>query len=73
MQHDVQEFSRILQDRLEQKMKGTPADGVVAKMFMGKMKNYIRCMNVEYESSTEEDFYGELLLGHKLTSVVVRS
>ncbi len=58
MQHDVQEFSRILQEKLETKMKGTPAEGAVAKLFMGKMKNYIKCTDVEFESSMNEDFYG---------------
>lgn len=57
MQHDVQEFSRILQEKLETKMKGTPAEGAVAKLFMGKMKNYIKCTDVEFESSMNEDFY----------------
>ncbi|KAG7531294.1 hypothetical protein FFLO_04472 [Filobasidium floriforme] len=57
MQHDVQEFSRILQDKLETKMKGTPAEGAIAKLFMGRMKNYIKCVGVDYESSMLEDFY----------------
>ncbi len=58
MQHDVQEFSRILQDKLEEKMKGTPAEGAIPQLFKGQMKNYIKCMNVDYESSVTEDFYG---------------
>lgn len=57
MQHDVQEFSRILQDRLEEKMKGTPAEGAIPHLFKGQMKNYIKCMNVDFESSVIEDFY----------------
>lgn len=57
MQHDVQEFSRVLQDNLELKMKGTPVDGAVTNIFMGKMKSYIKCINVDYESSRVEDFY----------------
>lgn len=57
MQHDVQEFSRILQDRLEEKMKGTPAEGAIPLLFKGQMKNYIKCMNVDFESSVIEDFY----------------
>ncbi|TXT08338.1 uncharacterized protein COLE_05262 [Cutaneotrichosporon oleaginosum] len=57
MQHDVQEFSRILQDKLEEKMKGTPAEGAIPQLFKGQMKNYIKCMNVDYESSVTEDFY----------------
>jgi ubiquitin carboxyl-terminal hydrolase 7 len=63
MQHDVQEFSRILQEKLETKMKGTPAEGAIARLFMGKMKNYIKCTDVEFESSMAEDFYGEYLVG----------
>lgn len=59
MQHDVQEFNRILQDKLENKMKGTPVDGMIQKLFMGKMKNYIKCVNVDFESSMMEDFYGK--------------
>ncbi|KAJ2813073.1 ubiquitin-specific protease ubp15, partial [Coemansia furcata] len=57
MQHDVQEFNRVLQDNLETKMKGTVVDGAVAKLFEGKMKSYIRCVNVEYESSRVENYY----------------
>ncbi|CDH50856.1 cysteine proteinase [Lichtheimia corymbifera JMRC:FSU:9682] len=56
-QHDVQEFNRVLQDRLEEKMKGTPADGAISKLFVGKMKSYIKCINVDYESSRVEDYY----------------
>ncbi|ORX62673.1 cysteine proteinase [Hesseltinella vesiculosa] len=57
MQHDVQEFNRVLQDNLEIKMKGTPADGAIKKLFLGRMKSYIRCINVNYESSRSEDYY----------------
>ncbi|KAI8854157.1 cysteine proteinase [Chytridium lagenaria] len=57
MQHDVQEFNRVLQDNLESKMKGTKAEGAISKLFVGKYKSYIKCMNVNYESSRVEDFY----------------
>ncbi|KAI8886846.1 cysteine proteinase [Backusella circina FSU 941] len=56
-QHDVQEFNRVLQDNLEEKMKGTPADGAISKLFKGKMKSYIKCIDVDYESSRSEDYY----------------
>ncbi|CAO3672198.1 unnamed protein product [Umbelopsis vinacea] len=56
-QHDVQEFNRVLQDNLEVKMKNTPADGAITKLFLGKMKSYIKCINVDYESSRVEDYY----------------
>jgi len=58
LQHDVQEFSRVLQDKLEQKMKGTKAEDAISKLFVGKMKSYIKCVNVDYESARTEDFLG---------------
>ncbi|KAJ2913743.1 hypothetical protein MD484_g6676, partial [Candolleomyces efflorescens] len=59
LQHDVQEFNRVLQDKLESKMKGTKAEGAIQKLFVGKMKSYIKCVNVDYESSRSEEFKGK--------------
>lgn len=56
-QQDVQELSRILMDKLEARMRGTEAQDALPKMFIGKMKTYLRCINVEYESSRTEDFW----------------
>jgi ubiquitin carboxyl-terminal hydrolase 7 len=56
-QQDVQELSRVLMDRLDEKMKGTDAEGALERMFVGKMKTYISCINVDYESSRIEDFW----------------
>jgi ubiquitin carboxyl-terminal hydrolase 7 len=56
-QQDVQELSRVLMDKLDEKMKGTEAEGALTKMFVGKMKTYIACIGVEYESSRVEDFW----------------
>lgn len=56
-QHDVQELNRILMDRLENRMKGTPVEGALNDLFVGKMKSYIRCINIDYESSRVEDFW----------------
>lgn len=56
-QHDVQEMNRILMDRLELAMKGSAIDGSLNDIFVGKMKSYIKCVNVSYESSREEDFW----------------
>lgn len=44
-------------DKMEEKMKGTQAQDVLAQMFVGKMKTYLRCINVDYESSRVEDFW----------------
>ncbi|KAJ3321282.1 hypothetical protein HDV06_004507 [Boothiomyces sp. JEL0866] len=56
-QHDVQELNRVLQDNLENKMKGTPAEGAIRKLFTGKMKSYIQCIDVDFESSRVEEYY----------------
>jgi ubiquitin carboxyl-terminal hydrolase 7 len=56
MQHDVQEFFRVLMDNMEEKMKGTSVEGTVPRLFEGTMKSYIRCKNIEFESSRMETF-----------------
>ncbi|TKA81612.1 hypothetical protein B0A55_03555 [Friedmanniomyces simplex] len=56
-QQDVQELSRILMEKLEARMKGTEAANALPNMFVGKMKTYLRCINVDYESSRIEDFW----------------
>jgi ubiquitin carboxyl-terminal hydrolase 7 len=56
-QHDVQELNRVLQDKIEEKMRGTTEEGTVAKLFRGKMVSYIKCLRVDYESKREEEFY----------------
>ncbi|KAJ3353139.1 hypothetical protein HDU83_007119 [Entophlyctis luteolus] len=57
MQHDVQEFNRVLQENLETKMVGTTVEGVIGNLFVGKYKSYVRCLDVDFESSRVEDFY----------------
>ncbi len=56
-QQDVQELSRKLMERMEERMKGTQAENVLPQMFSGKIKTYISCINVSYESSRIEDFW----------------
>ena len=50
-QHDVQEFLRVLMDNIEEKMKGTPVESLIADLFMGSMKSYIKCTDVECVSA----------------------
>jgi len=57
MQHDVQEFLRVLLDKLESKMKGTCVEGTVPKLFEGKMASFIKCKNIDYTSNRVETFY----------------
>ncbi|ODV82424.1 uncharacterized protein CANTADRAFT_44255 [Suhomyces tanzawaensis NRRL Y-17324] len=56
-QHDVQELNRILMDKLEIAMKGSAVENSLNDIFVGKMKSYIKCVNVPYESSRVEDFW----------------
>lgn len=57
VQQDVQELNRVLCDRLEEKMKGTRVEGTVKALFGGKTRPTTRCLNVECQSSREEEFY----------------
>eukprot|EP00960_Hanusia_phi_P046527 757889-Hanusia_phi.AAC.4 len=56
-QHDVQELDRVLCDNLEEKMKGTIVDGEVPRLFRGKLQNFVKCINVDFSSVREEEFY----------------
>ncbi|KAI5299506.1 hypothetical protein KEM55_002070 [Ascosphaera atra] len=56
-QQDVQELSRKLMERLEDKMKGTSVEKALEELFVGKSKTYISCINVNYTSSRIEDFW----------------
>ena len=57
MQHDIQEFSRVLLDNLETKLKGTDLENSISNIFRGKTRSYVRCTNVDFESSRIETFY----------------
>jgi hypothetical protein len=57
VQHDVQEFNLKLSEFIENKMKGTEAEGTFDYLFQGKVKTYIECLNIEYKSEKEEKFH----------------
>uniref|UniRef100_K3WE28 Ubiquitin carboxyl-terminal hydrolase n=1 Tax=Globisporangium ultimum (strain ATCC 200006 / CBS 805.95 / DAOM BR144) TaxID=431595 RepID=K3WE28_GLOUD len=57
MQHDVQELYRILCDRLEEKMKNTKVDSAIKRLFEGKVRSFVQCVNVEFQSFRDESFY----------------
>ncbi|KAI9891263.1 MAG: hypothetical protein M1814_002953 [Vezdaea aestivalis] len=56
-QQDVQELSRKLMEKLEEKMKGTAAENALPRLFVGKTKTYVSCIDVDYESSRTEDYW----------------
>lgn len=57
-QHDAQEFCRVLLDNLNEKVKNfdNMKDGI-NDLFRGESRSYIRCSNVDFESSRTEYFY----------------
>lgn len=44
-------------EKMEEKMKGTEAEAVLPRLFCGKVRTYISCINVPYESARSEDFW----------------
>ncbi|GBG34170.1 Ubiquitin carboxyl-terminal hydrolase 7 [Hondaea fermentalgiana] len=56
-QHDVQEMNRELVDKLEERMKGTSSENLIKELYTGKMRSYIKCINVDFESARDEEFY----------------
>ncbi|OHT15897.1 Clan CA, family C19, ubiquitin hydrolase-like cysteine peptidase [Tritrichomonas foetus] len=57
VEHDVQEFIRVLLSNLEEKLQKSHLDGKVAELFHGTISHYIKCINVDYQTSNKEDFY----------------
>lgn len=57
IQHDVQELNRVLCDNLENKMKGTCAEGIIADLFKGLALSYIKCIDIDFTSERKEEFY----------------
>ncbi|TMW63690.1 hypothetical protein Poli38472_002631 [Pythium oligandrum] len=57
MQHDVQELYRILCDRLEEKMKNTAVDNAIKRLFEGKVRSFVQCVDVDFQSFRDESFY----------------
>ncbi|RKP32671.1 cysteine proteinase [Metschnikowia bicuspidata] len=56
-QHDVQELNRILMDTLELATRGSAVENKLNSLFVGAMKSYVKCVDVEYESSRVEPFW----------------
>lgn len=56
-QQDVQELTRILMDKMEERMKGTPYESALKEMFRGYFRTYIDCINVDFTSERTEEFW----------------
>ncbi|EDV95916.1 ubiquitin carboxyl-terminal hydrolase 7 [Drosophila grimshawi] len=57
MQQDVQEFLRVFLEKLESKMRGTCLEGTIPALFEGEMSSYIKCKNIDFNSTRYETFY----------------
>ena len=60
-QHDVNELFNILCDSLENNFRGTRGAGVIASLFQGKEKDYLRCEECGQENSKTEVFNSVLV------------
>ena len=56
-QQDVQEMNRILIDKLENRLKLFGKDESLKSLFCGKVENFIKCLDIDYTSSRQEDLY----------------
>nr|PUA90156.1 ubiquitin carboxyl-terminal hydrolase family 2 protein [Toxoplasma gondii TgCATBr9] len=71
-QQDTHELLKLLLDKVEEQMQGTPAEGSVKKMFEGEMETYIECIEVDYKSVRKET-YEDLNLDVKGCSTIQES
>ncbi|CDJ37602.1 ubiquitin carboxyl-terminal hydrolase, putative [Eimeria tenella] len=55
-QQDTHELLKLLLDKVEEQMRGTPAEGSVKAMFEGEMETYVECLHVDYKSARKEAF-----------------
>lgn len=55
-QQDSHELLKLLLDKMEEQMKGTPVEGSVKQMFEGEMETYIECIDIDYKSCRKETF-----------------
>lgn len=56
MQHDVHELNRILFDRIEKQLRGTPVHGLINRLYRGTVVNRILCKSCGHKSEREEEF-----------------
>lgn len=57
MQHDVQEFCRVLLSNLEEKMKGTKNENSIKFVFSGEYQTYTKGINHEFMNTINDEFY----------------
>ena len=56
IQHDVQEFCRVLFDAIERSVKGTPQSTLISDLYEGLLEDYVKCLTCGTESKREDKF-----------------
>ncbi len=55
-QQDVQELTRVLFDALEETFKGTAVENIIDDLYAGELVDYLRCLDVDYQSERVDKF-----------------
>ena len=55
-QQDVQELTRVLFDALEESFKGTEVENIIDQLYAGELIDYLRCIDVDYQSERVDKF-----------------
>ena len=55
-QQDVQELTRVLFDALEESFKGTEVENIIDLLYAGELIDYLRCIDVDYQSERIDKF-----------------
>lgn len=56
-QHDIQELAALLRDCLESRMRGTPSEGAINKLFEGVGEQVVQTLDGSYTSRTKDTFF----------------
>lgn len=55
-QHDVQELCRVMFDALERKFRNTDQADLISRLYEGKLKDYVKCLECGNESAREDTY-----------------
>lgn len=56
VQHDVQEFCRVLFDAIERSVKGTAQSSLISDLYEGLLEDYVKCSACGTESKRQDKF-----------------
>lgn len=56
-QHDIQELAALLRDCLENRMRGTPSEGAINRMFEGVGEQVVQTLDGSYTSRSKDTFF----------------